>query len=587
MSNPIIERELVGLLRTKKALWMLVATAAVFALLVILRWPTDGLVAKSGAQARQVFQLFGYGMLAVLLLMVPVFPATSIVHERIKGTMALLLNSPMSALSIYIGKLTGVLGFVLLLLIMSVPAAAACYVMGGLSITQDVLMLYGVLALASLQFCTLALWVSTYAGSNDSALRITYGCVLLLVVVVLGPNLFFQGSQEVSWSDLGATFAEFFRAITSGNVSLIAAGFGESLMSTVKCIGPKTRSLSPIPALMEILGHGDVGGHGMVSAGGEPRNYAIYAGISIAVFFVMTLRRLNYSMFDRSRSQGIITDDQNLKTRAARRVFFLIDPQRRKAGISFFMNPVMVKEFRCRAFGRLNWLLRIIGACALVSLGLTYMTTMGTQDWGVETIGGMIVVLQVALIVMFTPSLAAGLISSERESGGWDLLRMTPMSAFKILRGKLMSVVWTVLLVLCATLPGYLVMMWIKPVMETQVHQVIICLLYTTLFAVMVSATMSSLFFRTGTSTAVSYGILMVVCAGTLLIWLGRGAPFGHSTVEAALAINPMAAALNVIRSPGFTQYNLVPLNWWIMGVTSGVLFLVLVARTWRLTRPT
>ena len=587
MSNPIIERELVGLLRTKKSLWMLVCTAALFALLVILRWPSDGTVGLSGAQSRQVFQLFGYGMLAIVLLMVPVFPATSIVHEKIKGTMALLLNSPMSALSIYTGKLIGVLGFVFLLLLMSTPAAAACFVMGGLSVTEDILPLYGVLALASLQFCTLALLISTYSGSNDSALRMTYGCVLVLAVVVLGPNLFFQGAAEVSWGELGDYLAGFLQGILNLDVAAIAAGFGESLLGAVKCIGPKTRSFSPIPALMEILGHGDVGGHGMVAAKGEPARYAVYAGLSVVVFVVLTLRRLNYSMFDISRSQGIITDEQSLKTRAARRVFFLVDPQRRKSGISWFMNPVMVKEFRCRAFGRLNWLLRIIGACALVSLGLTYMSTKGSEDWGVETIGGIIVVLQVALIVMFTPALAAGLISSERESGGWDLLRMTPMSAFKILRGKLMSVVWTVLLVLCATLPGYLVMIWIKPVMETQVQQVIICLLFTTLFAVLVSATMSSLFFRTGTSTAVSYGILMVVCAGTLLIWLGRGAPFGHSTVQTALAINPMAAALNVIRSPGFTQYNLVPLNWWIMGIASAVLFFVLVVRTWRLTRPT
>jgi hypothetical protein len=31
---------------------------------------------------------------------------------------------------------------------------------------------------------------------------------------------------------------------------------------------------------------------------------------------------------------------------------FLVDPQRRKKGIGFFMNPVMVKEFRTRRFGR-------------------------------------------------------------------------------------------------------------------------------------------------------------------------------------------------------------------------------------------
>ena len=46
-----------------------------------------------------------------------------------------------------------------------------------------------------------------------------------------------------------------------------------------------------------------------------------------------------------------------------------------------------------------------------------------------ETIGAIIVTLQVALILLFTPTLAAGLISGEIESGGWDLLRTTPLSA--------------------------------------------------------------------------------------------------------------------------------------------------------------
>lgn len=586
MTNPIIEREFIGLLRTRKALAMLVATAIVFALLVILRWPTDSVVGRSGAQSRQVFQLFGYGLLALLVLMVPVFPAASIVHERIKGTMALLLNSPMRPISIYFGKLIGVMGFVLLLLLMSVPAAAACYVMGGLSLTNDIARLYGILILACLQFVTLGLLVSTHAGSTDSALRITFGVVLLLVIVVLGPNFFFQGTGEVTWGDLGTTFGGFFSAIISLDVDGVIAGFGECLLGTLKCIGPKVRYFSPIPAVMEILGHADIGGQGLVAQGGAPGKYATYAGLSVIVFAGMTIRRLNYSMFDRSRSAGVITDDRSAGGRAARRAFFLVDPQRRKQGIGLLTNPVMVKEFRCRQFGRFHWLLRMMAGCALGSLGLAYLTTTGTMDWGVETIGGIIVILQVALIVLFTPSLAAGLISSERESGGWDLLRMTPMSGFKIVRGKLMSVILTLLLVLCATLPGYLVMVWIKPVMGPQVSQVMVCLVLTAVFAILLSATVSSLFRRTATATAVSYGILLVVCAGTLLVWLGRGAPFGHSTVERVLSINPMAAALSVIKTSGFTQYNLVPINWWITGGMSVVLLLVLIVQTIRLTRP-
>src|SRR5207302_5673962 len=113
-------------------------------------------------------------------------------------------------------------------------------------------------------------------------------------------------------------------------------------------------------------------------------------------------------------AQGHITDDRHVAIRTARRFLFLVDPQRRSRGIGPFVNPVMVKEFRCRRFGRLHWLLRLIAACAVLSLALTYATTSGTLDWGVETIGGIMVFMQVALFVLITPSLAAGLISGER-----------------------------------------------------------------------------------------------------------------------------------------------------------------------------
>ena len=75
----IIRRELVGLLRTRRAMFLLVVVAASFALLVMLRWPSEGVVDTSGARSLQVFNIFGYGLLATVILLTPVFPATSIV----------------------------------------------------------------------------------------------------------------------------------------------------------------------------------------------------------------------------------------------------------------------------------------------------------------------------------------------------------------------------------------------------------------------------------------------------------------------------------------------------------------------------
>ena len=246
----------------------------------------------------------------------------------------------------------------------------------------------------------------------------------------------------------------------------------------------------------------------------------------------------------------------------------------------------MVKESRSRRFGRSHWLLRLVAACALLSLGITYAATLGTLDWGPETIGGIMVLLQVALIVVLTPSLAAPLISSERESGGWILLQMTPLSPGVILRGKLLSVVWPVLLTFGATLPGYLVMIFIEPAMWPQISRVLTSLLLTAVFALLLSAAVGSLFRRTAVATTVAYSLLIALVAGTMLVWLGRGSPFGLSTVEAVLSVNPLAAALSLIRVPGFAEYELVPGNWWFLGWSSAASLGVLIVQTWRLVQP-
>lgn len=551
LNNPVVGRELLGLLRTRRAIAILAAVAVAFSMLIVARWPSDGVVDLSGATSRDVFRVFAYSLTAAVALLVPVFPSTSIVQEKHKGTLALLLNSPMGPFSIYLGKLIAALGFVLLLLSVTLPATAACFTLGGVSLYEELLPLYLVLAITSVLFTTWSLLVSTAAVTTDGAVRGTFGGVLVIFLLVLLPHYFLDGSE-----------------------------------SSLAGIAAILRNVSPVPAIMDIVGHADVASRQLVSQNSGVATFAMFGGILSLLFAGMTVGRLNQSLLDRARSQGNVTDDRGTGVRIFRRLMFLIDPQRRKSGIGPLTNPVMVKEFRSRQFGRLHWLLRIVGGCAIVSLGLAFAATLGSEEWGVETIGGIIVSMQAALIVLFTPSLASGLISSERESGSWELLRMTPLSASRIVRGKLLSVVWTLLILLMASLPGYGVMIWIKPILEEQIIQVLICLTIGAVFAMLLSATVSSFFLRTAPATVASYSILLFLWAGSLMVWLGRDAPFGYSAVQTALSINPMAAALSVIGTPGFESYNLVPVNWWVTGIASGLLLLILLVQTWRITKP-
>jgi ABC-type transport system involved in multi-copper enzyme maturation permease subunit len=549
--RPILRRELLEVLRTRKAIALQLGLAVACALLVLVRWPTGELADLSGARSVQVLRMFGYSLLAGIVVLVPAFPATTLVREKIKGTLALLLNSPLRPWSIYLGKLGGVLGFAAVLLVMTLPAAAACYALGGTVVRGGVAALYVVLAIAALQLSTLALLVSSRAQSADGALRAAYGLMLAVCFVTLVPHALLRGG--------------------SGPMALAASWL---------------RYLSPLPAVMGVLGQGDVGSLGLATGSEVVWRYALAAGLGSLACAVATVARLNHSILDRARPAGVMTEDRSEGGQTVRNLLFLVDPQRRSGATSLWVNPVMVKEFRSRRFGRSHWALRLVAVTAILSLGLSYVAVSGALGWGVEVIGGGLVLLQVALLILFAPSLAGGLISAERESGTWRLLRMTPLSPGRILRGKLLSVAWPLLLLLAATLPGYVVMMTVEPGLVHRVQRVVTCLALTAVFAVLVSAVASTFFRSTAAAMTAAYAALLAVCVAPLLVWLGRDAPFGHSTVEAALAINPVAAALQAAETPGFAGYDLLPLNWWVIGGACVALLVVLGVRTWQLCRP-
>lgn len=563
IQNPIIRRELLGLLRTPKAIAIQIGFVAAIVLLVVAVWPDNATVNLGGRQARQLLGVFVYGLLVSLMLLAPAFPATTIVRERQTGTLTLLLTSPLSPLAILLGKIISSMGFVVLLLVLSLPAAACCFVMGGVA-WQTVAMAYGVLFVVALQYATLGLAVSSKVKTTDSALRVTYGLILLMSVIVLGPYYMAHGKMPAPGGpliDIGVTWLA---------------------------------SLSPIRAILEVLGQEQLGARGIEAGGGDVYRYLILAALSIAGSIAYTLARLQPHATDRPRDKGVVTDEEDKGTQRYRRVMYLwfFDPNRRSGEIADYENPVMMKEFRSRTFGRAHWMARIIGVALIVSIVLMLLSSMsvgGTESGGqlasTEFMGGVMVVFQIGLILLLTPALASSIISGEVESGGWVLLQMTPLSAFRIVVGKVLSVAWTLLLILLATLPGYGVLLKIDDGQFDRVVNVLISLVITSVFALMVGAACSACFKRTAAATTAAYLILIGLSVVTLLPWLGEGTLFGRELVETVLWFNPLAAALNAMKMPGMEPYDLIPINWIILGAGSALCVAILWVRTWKLTQ--
>lgn len=548
--NPILRRELLQQLRSKKTLFGALAVALGTGALVLLRWPAAGTADVMSERSFEVFRPLAYALATATILLVPAFPATSIVRERKQRTLPMLLHAPLQSISIYSGKFVGNIVVTAVLLSATLPAVAASYAMGGISFVVQILPLFLVLLVMAVLYTSAALWVSSRASSSDESLRWSYATVMVLVLGTLG---------------IGAAMS--------------------GLPGAIGQIGGWIQSLSPIPAVQQIVGDRTVVGSGQTEGLNFLWPFVITALIASAIMAYLTLRQLVPSANEKGRSAGKITDEQSKAVRWIRRVAFLVDPNKRSGGIPRGVNPVMVKEFRTRRFGRIHWLLRLVAGCAIVSTTLAVVATLNTESWGVERIAGALVIMQMALLVLMGPSLASSLLAGEIENGGWQILRMTPMSIARILSGKIFSVVWTLLLILMATLPGYLVMVAIDPTLGPQVRNVVICLGITALVVLSVSVCISAFNRRTAAATATNYIVLLIIFAGTLLVWLARDRPFGHDFVEKVLSINPSAAALAEIKMPGFEGYNLLPTAWIIGGAASAVALIVLFVQTWRLSR--
>ncbi|MEI8211277.1 MAG: ABC transporter permease subunit [Planctomycetota bacterium] len=545
--NPILYRELSNRLRSPKTMAAILTLAIVSSLLVVMRWPSDATVDLVNQGALQVFRPVAFAIAVAIMMLVPAFPATAIVTERIRGTLTLLLNSPISAWTIYSGKLFGNVLLGVLLFSVSLPALFACYAMGGISINGHILPLLLVFVGMTLQYSALGLWVSARSQSPDASLRWTYGAVLFLVVLSIGPSVL-----------VGKL---------TGAASMVS-----QILST----------LSPIPALQQITGGQSQSQNIGLSTGWT--QYLVMSLVTSSLLAWATLYKLDPLLMDRARPAGRVLD--STKSSWLRRLSYLVDPQRRKAGIPFWLNPVMVKEFRTRKFGRLHWLMRLVAVGGIVSLFLTVVAATGTVSWGVERIAASMVLMQIGFLLLLGPSLGANLIASEVESGGWQLLRTSPISPWRIVVGKLLSVLLTLLLLLLATLPGYIVMGYIQPAVGGQISNVIISLLIATALVTILSACVSSFAKTTAVATATSYALLLLLFAGTLLVWLGRGSPFGPVFVERTLLLNPAAAALSEIKAPGFETYKLTPESWYLGLAICSLGLIVLVLRTIRLTRP-
>ncbi len=562
--NPIIHRELLSALRTRKAILMQGLFLLVAAVLFLVYWPAGGFQDIGGEQAQQIFGILALGELVMVILFAPTFTAASLTLERERNTLESLFATPLRPREIALGKIVGSMGFLVLVILSGIPALAMPFLLGGVEGSR-LLAVVGVLMLTAVYLGMIGLLVSALSHRSYRAIITTYA--ILLVVCFL-----------------------FALPATPLSNHMLRRG-GPVWQSALHVLA----SLSPIEAMLSLVWakHSWAGG-----AEHMPAFWQLYLPLCVLTTLVVTgvcLLKLRRPVAPPRPREKLKVVERGQIT--ARTFLFIVDPRKRKRMIRWWQNPMLVKEFRTRPMLQAQWLLRAVGWCIIAAVLLMLMQSVTIQAVlperpGIkvieEDLPSVVAALTVIVIVLVGPAITGGTLCSDREAGVWDLIRTTRLPSWRIVSGKFQAAVIPLLLMVVAILPTLLVLPFLVD-FEVNLWPTILRILavvaMATVFVAAAGMFFSGLCAKTSTATAWTYAVVISLGLLTLLMLLGEGR-FSQRVIGSVFVVSPLAAALDAAGNAAMRRYDLMATHLRIMGAASAVMFVVAVVRVVQLRRP-
>jgi ABC-type transport system involved in multi-copper enzyme maturation permease subunit len=378
---PIIRREFVGLLRTRKAFWISVLTVAAASLFPLFAWPDPG-SPMPYLSSFQAFMTYSWTLSAALFLFVPAVTAGAISGERERETYELLYNTLIRPSGIVIGKLVAATGFFLLLLVLTSPMVCILYLLGGFQFSTF-LTSFSATAVSILYMSLVGLWCSMRNRRTYQALVASFAFLIIISILT---------------------------SMLAGISMLILRGAN--------------------PMVMYWVSHG-------VSIGVA---LLIFVSLLHRARFpdLPASRRQELKAVKTAQLRG--AGKPPSRTWLTR---IVLGPSRE--GIPDGWNPVLVNAIRSDVFGsaasrrKLFW--GFAAVLALV-LALYLFFSVQTGSWSEFNLVYPLIIntnLLIYSIALLVPGSSAASLASERELGKLDFLRSTLLTPWRILSGKLLA----------------------------------------------------------------------------------------------------------------------------------------------------
>jgi len=536
-SNPILQREFIIGARSRKTILGAALTVLTLGLILFLLWPRSGIF--SDANSNELFTIFLGAELTFMILLTAGFTASAITSERERRTFVMLQTCLLSPGEILTGKLIGTLGISLVLFCVSIPVTAICALSGGISLPALGKALT-IVAMSTVVYGLFGLAVSSLCQRSYAALLATYIGITVMAGATWLPSVLLKIPE------LQPIFLKL-RAV-SPYEAMFALQFAESY--EIGVIGASAENVFSFFLLsMLVLG-------------------TLFLGIFARFIFAPPNLR-------RSATVSKYADTRTMIKRKLGWPFYLIDPLRRKKPIGSLRNPVFVAEIRSKIFGNPKFIIRALTICICLSIGILVLIAGQVGETDLDKIRAVAIIFQLGVVAVLAPTVSSSSITDEITRDTLLLLRLSLLSSFTVVIGKMKAALLYVMIFLLSSLPVFLALVYLESsatidfaglfpagfsaeAMEgtSLAWQSLIenfwrvgawmGVLLTTCLVLTAGGLCASCFSPgTGIATAISYGFALLFTAGSMsvLLFSTRISP----TIQAAfLMFNPFIAALEI-----------------------------------------
>ncbi|MGH7215057.1 MAG: ABC transporter permease, partial [Tepidisphaeraceae bacterium] len=320
--NPVLRKDLLGLLRLKRVAAIQVLFVATLAAMVMFTWPQGGILSVAAQGKDQLLMGLVIGQLVLLVLFVPGIAAVALTGEKEQNTLEMLYASRLTPSQIIWGKILGSISFPILLLVSGLPFLALLHWRGAVD-APKLGWAYVILVLAAVMLAMVSLTISALCKQSATALVFAYVGVLVVCGGTLVPAAIMLEGQS-------------------------------GLPARVLHYG---RSLSPVAAALSLLRPGvtDLGGemHQLLSS------WRVFVPAAVAIILgcfavlVAVLRRPPVSPDAFGAPIGGNEDERTF----GRKVMYLIDPRKKRKPFGS-RNPLIAKEARTNNLRSGRWMIR-------------------------------------------------------------------------------------------------------------------------------------------------------------------------------------------------------------------------------------